>query len=87
MVGLELPRVVYSLLPCPLLTAPGTVKCGATSRHRAMGAFFQFRRQGRHLWSAMTETDGTTSRQWRRQLPFGSPFHFRWVLQDNLDLG
>jgi hypothetical protein len=33
----------------------------------------------------MSETDGTTSRLWRRQLPCGSSFHFRQTLGDNLD--
>ena len=32
----------------------------------------------------MNETDGTTSRLWRRQLPCGSSFHFRQTLGDNL---
>jgi hypothetical protein len=34
----------------------------------------------------MTERDGTPSRQWRRQLPLGKSFHFRWTLGGDLDL-
>jgi len=64
------------------------VKCGVGSRHQVMGALFHFQKI-RCRWQlllAMAETDGTTSRLWRRQLPLEKPFHFRWTLGDNLDL-
>ncbi len=87
MASLRLPRVGSPLFTFPLLTTQYTVKCGVGSRHQVMGALFHFQKI-RCRWQlllAMAETDGTTSRLWRRQLPFGSSFHFRWTLGDNLD--